>query len=176
MIQTTKNYSPAARALHWGSAALIVVLVGSGLRAGLSQDAGVKVQALQVHLPVAILVLALTVTRLVRLLRGSVKPAPLPSVPAWQAGLAHWVHRALYAALVLLLASGIAMSVLSGLPGALFGAAPMPELADLPPRLGHRIAAIALGLLLAGHIGAALYHHAVLKDATLRRMWWGRGA
>jgi len=114
--------------LHWGSAALIVVLVSSGLRAGLSDDPAVKVQALQVHLPVAILVLALTVARLVRLLRGAVRPAPLPSVRAWQAGLAHWVHRLLYAALLVLLASGIAMSVLSGLPDALFGSAPCQSL------------------------------------------------
>lgn len=176
MAVVTEGYSPTTRALHWGSAALIVVLVGSGLRAGLSDDPAVKVQALQVHLPVAVLVLLLTVARLVRLLRWAAKPAPLASVPAWQAGLAHWVHRLLYAALLVLLASGIAMSVLSGLPDALFGAAPMPELSNLPPRLGHRIAAIALGLLLAGHIGAALYHHIVLKDATLRCMWRGRGA
>jgi len=176
MAFATEGYTPTSRVLHWGSAALIVVLVGSGLCAGLSDDPAVKVQALQVHLPVAILVLALTVARLVRLLRGAFRPAPLPSVPAWQAGLAHWVHRLLYAALLVLLASGIAMSVLSGLPDALFGSAPMPELADLPPRLDHQIAAISLGLLLAGHIGAALYHHIVLKDATLRRMWRGRCA
>ena len=65
------------------------------------------------------------------------------------------------------------MSVLSGLPATLFGTAPFPELADLPPRLGHRIAAIALSGLLAAHVGAALYHHLVLKDVTLRRMWRG---
>lgn len=69
--------------------------------------------------------------------------------------------------------SGIAMSLLSGLPAALFGTAPFPELVDLPPRLGHRIAAIALGGSLAAHVGAALYHHLILKDATLRRMWRG---
>lgn len=176
MAIATEGYSPTARALHWGSAALIVVLVGSGLRAGLSDDPAVKMQALQVHLPVAILVLLLTVTRLVRLLRGVPKPAPLASVPAWQAGIAHWVHRLLYAVLLVLLASGIAMSVLSGLPDALFGSAPMPDLSNLPPRLAHRVAAIAIGLLLAGHIGAALYHHIVLKDATLRRIWRGKGA
>jgi cytochrome b561 len=173
-VQAT-GYSPTVRALHWGSAALIMVLVGSGLRAGLSDDPATKFQALQVHLPVAILVLALTVARLVNLARGLANPPPLVSVPAWQAGLAHWVHRLIYAALLALLASGIAMSVLSGLPGALYGGAPMPELTDLPPRLGHRVAAIALGLLLAGHVGAALYHHFVLKDATLQRIWRGRG-
>lgn len=171
MSTLSNSYSKTARVLHWGSAALVVVLLGSGLRAGLSIDPEIKAQALRVHLPVAILVLVLTVMRLLRWIRVEAKPTALPEVPQWQASLANWVHRGLYVALLALLISGIAMSVLSGLPAALFAAAPFPELADLPPRLGHRIAAIALGGLLAAHVGAALYHHLILKDATLRRMW-----
>lgn len=151
----------------------MVVLLGSGLRAGLSVEPEVEAQALRVHLPVATLVLVLTVMRLFRCLRVETKAVPLPGVPQWQASLAHCVHRGLHFALLALLASGIAMSLLSGLPAALFGTAPFPELVDLPPRLGHRIAAIALGGSLAAHVGAALYHHLILKDATLRRMWRG---
>ena len=171
MSTPAKGYSKTARVLHWGRAALVAVLLGSGLRAGLSIEPEIKAQALRVHLPVAILVLVLTAFRLFRWLRVEAKPAPLSGVPPWQASLAHWVHRGLYVALLVLLASGIAMSLLSGLPDAVFGTAPFPELAELPPRLGHRVAAIALGGLLAAHVGAALYHHLILRDATLRRMW-----
>lgn len=173
MSVKSSSYSKAARALHWGSAALVVVLLGSGLRAGLAIDPDVKAQALRVHLPVALIVLVLTVTRLVRWSLVESWPVALPDVAPWQARLADWVHRGLYFVLLALLVSGIAMSLLSGLPEAVFGTAPFPELADLPPRIGHRIAAIALGALLAAHVGAALYHHLVLKDATLRRMWKG---
>ena len=169
----TSTYSRTARALHWTSAALVAVLLGSGLRAGLSIDPEVKAQALRVHLPVALLVLVLTSARIVWWLRIDTKPAALPGIAPWQASLAQLVHRLLYVALLGLLASGIALSVLSGLPAAVFAGAPFPELADLPPRLGHKIAAITLGGLLAAHIGAALFHHAILKDATLRRMWRG---
>jgi len=69
------------------------------------------------------------------------------------------------------LASGIAMSALSGLPAALFGSSGYPTLADLPPRAGHGIAARLIVAAILLHAGAALYHHFVLKDRTLRRMW-----
>jgi cytochrome b561 len=82
-------------------------------------------------------------------------------------------HRALYLVILLLLASGIAMSALSGLPDALFGTAELPALADLPPRAGHGIGACLLAALVVLHAGAVLYHHWGLRDCTLRRMWLG---
>lgn len=173
MSASSSSYSRGARVLHWVSAALVVILLGSGLRAGLSVDPEIKAQALRIHLPVAIVVLVLTVRRLFRWWRVDAKPAALPEVPKWQAALAHWVHRGLYVVLLVLLVSGIALSAVSGLPPALFGTATFPELEGLAPRIGHGMAAIALGGLLAAHVGAALYHHLVLKDATLRRMWKG---
>jgi cytochrome b561 len=78
----------------------------------------------------------------------------------------------IYAVVLMLLASGIAMSIMSGLPDALFGNADFPELAQLPPRAGHGIGArLMVGLVLL-HAGAALYHHWFLKDQTLKRIWF----
>ncbi|MGB5868904.1 MAG: cytochrome b [Albidovulum sp.] len=158
--------------LHWISALLIIVLLGSGFRAGFSTDTGVKTAALQVHLPVAILVLVLTVTRLIWWWRFDIKPGPVMGVPSWQESIAKWTHRGLYAVVILLLASGIAMSILSGLPDALFGSAAFPELAELPPRAGHGVAARVMVGLVVLHAGAALYHHFFLKDKTLKRIWF----
>lgn len=128
----------------------------------------VKVSALQIHLPVAILVLLLTVTRLVWWRCFDTKPDPIVSVLPWQDSIARWTHRALYAVVVLLLASGITMSVTSGIPDALFGAAAFPELAELPPRVGHGIGARVMVGLIAIHAGAAFYCHFFLKDKTLK--------
>lgn len=154
---------------------LILILIGSGFRSGFSLDAATKAAALRLHLPVAIFVLLLTLGRLVLWWRFDNRPKPLASIPPWQDPIALWTHRGLYALILVMLASGIAMSVLSGLPDALFGVAPMPELADLPPREGHGIAALLLVGLALLHAGAALYHHFLLKDPTLRRMWFRRG-
>jgi cytochrome b561 len=173
MRSNADGYGTVAVLIHWTSAVLIVVLLGTGFRAGFSEDVAAKAAALRVHVPVALLVLALTVLRLVWWWRVDRKPAPEPGGAAWQEAVARWTHRGLYALILILLTSGIAMSVLSGLPDALFGTAAFPDLADLAPRAGHGIGARLLAALVVLHAAAALYHHWGLRDRTLRRMWFG---
>ncbi|MGJ3265499.1 MAG: cytochrome b [Salinarimonas sp.] len=171
MKSDDEGFGTVARAIHWASALLILVLIASGFASGFSEDAAVKTAALRVHLPVALMVLALTVLRVVWWWRLDTRPAPIAGLPAWQDAAARWTHRALYVAIATLLASGIAMAALSGLPDALFGPAPLPDLAALPPRAGHAIAARLILAAIVLHVAAALYHHWILRDATLRRMW-----
>jgi cytochrome b561 len=164
-----------AVSIHWLTAALVAVLIVTGFRAGFAVDAATKVAALRIHLPVAVTVLLLTLLRLVWWWRMDRKPAAAEGMPAWQHAAARWAHRLLYVLLLVLLASGIGMSILASLPDALFGGAPLPELSELPPRAAHGLAARLLVAVLVLHVGAALLHHFVMKDATLRRMWFGRG-
>ncbi len=173
MKSSEAQYGTVAVLIHWTSAILVIVLLGSGFRSGFAEDAATKAAALRIHVPVALLVLLLTLGRLLWWWRFDRKPAPLPGIPIWQEAIARWTHRALYLLLVLLLASGVAMSAMSGLPAALFGAAEFPELSTLPPRAGHGVGARIIAALLILHAGAALYHHWVLKDQTLTRMWFG---
>ena len=165
------RFGVVAISIHWISALLILVLLGTGFRAGFATDPEIKAALLRVHLPVAVLVLVLTIARLIWWWRFDRKPDPPEGVPPWQDGISRWTHRALYAVVLVLLASGIAMSILSGLPDALFGTAAFPEPAELPPRVGHGIGARILAGLVLLHAAAALYHHWVLKDQTLRRIW-----
>lgn len=169
---TDSRFGGVAICIRWVSALLIVVLLGSGFRSGFATDPEVKAAILRVHLPVAVIVLLLAITRLIWWWRFDRKPAAVEGTPPWQDRIARWTHRALYAVVLLLLASGIAMSIMSGLPDTLFGDAVFPELAELPARAGHGIGArLMVGLVLA-HAGAALYHHFFLKDQTLRRIWF----
>lgn len=168
------GYSRTAKLVHWASALLILVLLFTGFRAGFSAEETVKVAMLRIHLPVAFLVLILTVFRLLWWLWVQSKPAPLGTVPAWQEALARWMHRALYLLIFVLLGSGIAMSVIGGLPDAVFGTAPLPDLSELPPRAPHGIGARLILAAVLLHAGAAFYHHFIVRDRTLRRMWFGR--
>ncbi len=166
-------YGSIAIFIHWASALLIFVLLASGFRSGFADDPALKAMALRIHVPVAILVLILTVGRLIWWWRIDRKPLALPGTPNWQALVARWTHRAFYLVILLLLASGIAMSVISGLPDALFGDAVLPDFSELAPRAGHGIGARLLAALILLHVAGALYHHFVLRDRTLRRMWPG---
>ena len=174
MKSTEARYGWAAVGIHWISAVLVLLLIVSGFRSGFAEDPTSKAAALKVHVPVAIAVLVLTLARLIWWWRFDRKPAPLHGQPAWQETVARWTHRALYLVLILMLGSGIAMSTISGLPNALFGSGPFPDLATLPPRAAHGAGARLMVLLIVVHGGAALYHHIVLKDETLKRMWFIR--
>lgn len=73
--------------------------------------------------------------------------------------------------------TGLAMAFGAGLfPIVFVGAADTlpPELAVLPQRAAHGLIALALIGLIVLHSAAALYHHFVLKDGLLHRMWFSR--
>ena len=72
--------------------------------------------------------------------------------------------------------SGVAMSVLAGLPGIVFGGVgSLPVTFDaLPPRAVHGIVAKPLMLAIALHVAAALFHQFVRRDGLLSRMGFGR--
>ncbi|SNY92529.1 cytochrome b561 [Cohaesibacter sp. ES.047] len=169
---TPNGYGRVARFLHWASALLVLVLIGSGFGSAFSSDASQKAAALRVHFPLALLVFLLTLARLIWW-RVDHKPDAVTSDPRWQQSTARWTHRGLYLVLIVLLGSGIAMSLATELPLALFGSKPLPDFSNLAPRIAHRIAALTAVALIALHGGAAIYHHWIKKDGTLKRMWSG---
>jgi cytochrome b561 len=89
---------------------------------------------------------------------------------------AHAGHWALYALMVVIPLTGWLMSSAKGFQTVWLGVLPLPDLLAKDKALGEQLAqlhwALNVGLLLliAGHAGAALWHHLVQKDNTLRRM------
>ncbi|HCA6665397.1 MULTISPECIES: cytochrome b [Burkholderiales] len=83
------------------------------------------------------------------------------------------VHVTLLVIVLGMVASGIGMMILSGAGPAVFGApgAVMPDFHEVLPRRPHGLGARLMIALLAVHAGAALYHHFVRRDETLKRMW-----
>jgi cytochrome b561 len=171
---TTERYGGVAIALHWITAVLIVLLLVSGFRAADAVDPVQKAAILHAHAPLGAAVLVLTFARLGWLLVDG-KPMPTAGMPRLQRMAAKSVHALLYVAITFMAATGIGMFVLSGAGPIVFGAGgALPDFWIYQPRLEHFIAArILIGLLIL-HIGAALYHHFVVRDALIRRMLPGR--
>jgi len=61
---TSDHYGTVVVSVHWLSALLILVLIGSGFRAANTMDPAVKAAILRVHIPLALAVLALTIVRI----------------------------------------------------------------------------------------------------------------
>ena len=169
-----KQYSAVAKLLHWISAAAVITAVVLGFAMN-SVDAGATQNRLyDLHRSFGALILLLTGGRL--LWRLYSPPPPMPDLPAWQAKAATFVHRLLYVLLMALPLLGWAGT--SAFPAKImvFG------LFELPPLVGpdrelselllemHEVVALTLCALIAAHLAAALYHHLVRKDDTLKRM------
>lgn len=131
------------------------------------------------HYMLGLSVLALVIVRIAARF-ASPTPAIVPAPPAWQALAAKAMHLALY---LFMLGMPIVGWVLLNAEG---HAAPFFGL-ELPPLVAkdHALAEAAedlhetigtVGYWLVGlHAAAALFHHYVVKDNTLRRMLPGRG-
>lgn len=170
------HYGTVAVTLHWLSALLIIVLLGSGFRAGQTIDPVAKADILRFHAPLGITILLLTLARIVWWWRFDTKPAAIGSEPRWQEISAKTVHVLFYIVIIGMTASGIGMLVVSGAGPILLGGAEgtLPNFNLFLPRVPHGLGARAMVALLVLHAGAALYHHFVKRDVTLRRMWFGR--
>lgn len=173
---TTDRYGAMAVSIHWVSAVLILILIGSGFRAASTVDLAAKAAILRVHVPIAVGVLALTFFRIVWWWRFDHKPDPVAGSPHWQERTARAVHVLFYVVILGMVASGAGMIALSGAAPIIFGgeSALLPDFWKYPPRVPHAIGARLLLALLVLHAGAALYHHFVRRDGLLWRMWFSK--
>ena len=171
------RYHTALVALHWLLALLLIVALSMGTFAlkTVPNSSPDKIDALRGHMIAGGLILLLTLVRLAVRLKTA-HPAPASTGYALLDRLAPATHWALYGLVLLMAGSGVAMSVLAGLPGIVFGGVGSLQVNfdALPPRAVHGIVAKLLMLLIAMHIAAALYHQFVRRDGLLARMGFGR--
>jgi len=169
------RYGSVAIVLHWLSAALILALLAAGFVAANTTDPATKAAILRLHAPTGVFVLALTVLRLVWWLAIDRRPEPLADLPPVQVKAAKAVHGLLYAAIIVLAASGIALMALSGARPILMGEVEgvLPDFWDFPPRYVHGAMAWLLALLVVTHVAAALHHQLIRRDGVMRRMKLG---
>lgn len=171
-----RRYTRTARVLHWATAAAIVVVAALGLWLSLAapKHEPTKFLVYNIHESIGIVLLVATVVRLAW--RARHPPPPLPPMPRAMRLAAHGTHAALYALLLTMPVVGFLATNAWGFPLTWFYLVPIPSPIGrhetLAPILtnAHALMALALGLLVALHAAAAVWHHRVRRDDTLRRM------
>ncbi len=173
---TTTHYSSFSILLHWLMFILIVTVFGSiELRELFDKGTETRDAFKMWHFMLGLSVLALVVVRLVvRVLAGST-PAIKPEPAKWQNTLAKLVHLALYVFMIAMPIAGWLILSMAGKPVPFFGLE-LPPLASENKDLAKTIKEIhetvgVVGYYLIGlHAAAALFHHYILADDTLKRM------
>lgn len=175
---TEESYGVIAILFHWSMALLVIGLVILGLYMVTLPDVGFnteKIYLIFYHKAFGILVLMLLVPRLAWRLT-QILPQLAAHLPDWQKIAAQFVHLSFYALMLTLPMTGWLMSSAAGIPVSLFGLYTLPDLIRYDGYLFQRFIDIHrwLGYMLCFfiliHMGAALWHHFVFKDDTLRRM------
>ncbi|WP_417618287.1 cytochrome b [Oceanisphaera sp.] len=171
-----QKFSIPMRVLHWSSALLVVGLFGVGLWMRSLSYYDPLYQVLPFwHKSVGFLLLFLILIRLfVRVV--TTQPDPLPSHQAWERILARGTHWLLYGLMFGLFISGYLIATANNRPASFFGWFDIPVLItafdgqeDIAGLI-HEYCAWSLIGLSALHAAAAIKHHWLDKDATLKRM------
>lgn len=179
VFNSAERYGAVTQTLHW----LTVVLVALGWvlgEVGDSLSKAAEQTALFFHMSAGMLVIALLVLRLAWRLAD----APVPAVE--QSGLldkvAKLTHLVLYVLLVAAPITGIVLQFARGRPVPLLGlgeiASPWPADRTFSRSVKgvHEVLANALVIVAVLHAAAALAHHWLWRDRTLKRMLPGTGA
>jgi len=175
------SYGLTSIALHWLVAVAVFGLFGLGFwMVGLTYYSSWYRTAPDLHKSVGVM---LFMVMLLRVLWRFVSPAPAPlaSQGRLTRRAAKLGHGFLYLGLFLVMLSGYLISTADGRPITVFGLFDVPALITTIPdqadRAGlvHEYAAWALVIFALVHACAALKHHFIDRDATLKRML-GRNA
>ncbi|MCJ7957573.1 MAG: cytochrome b [Pseudomonas sp.] len=175
MNRHADRYDRLTRTLHWLTAAVVIFMFASAhIWENLEKGTPLRKGLQSVHISLGIAMALLIVVRIVWRVFGGNRPKA-DSHPTLNL-FAKMAHGCLYLLLLAQIALGFLFRWAQGEPFNFFGlfAVPAPFVIDHEWRgtLGglHNNVAWAIILLAGLHAAAALWHHYVLGDSTLRRM------
>jgi cytochrome b561 len=164
------RYGVISRLLHWLTALLILAQLTRFIGSHLDKTHWINTTIKPLHGSFGVLLFVIIVVRIVWMI-SQYKHRPTPHKFT---KLAKSAHHLLYLLTVVLPLTGIAYIAGKGYGIKVFGKEIIPggEPSPLLSAFGGYHGAIAWLLLLvvAGHLAAALYHHFVARDDTLKRM------
>ena len=172
-ISDVTGYTPLAKTFHWIIAALMALMfITIWIREETERDSPERAFWTDAHTSLGILIFVLTIARLATRL-----PAPPPLERSELANkAAKAIHGLLYLVTVLVPVSGFLRMTAKDRVTNFFGIGIPSPTGDAPSvyAVGKALHSepmeyIVLALI-AAHVAAALWHHFIMRDATLRRM------
>lgn len=169
------RYTPAAIALHWIVALLIIANLALGLYTVDLPLSPRKLHLFSYHKWIGVTVLMLAAARLLWRL-GHPAPALPATMAPWEQRAANASHILLYALFFAAPLTGWLFSSASGFQTVYLGLLPIPDLLHKDKaladalRLAHKSINYTMAALIVIHALAALKHHFVDRDDVLRRM------
>ncbi len=170
---TPERYGIVAQTLHWLIAALVTVQFVFGVKAASLPLSLERLILLARHKSLGLTLFALVILRLAWRMYSS--PPPQPSQAPFRTA-ARLSHGLLYALLLAMPVVGWLLSSASNLTVSWFGLFSLPNLVAPNRRLAHwmllthQTMAWLLLAVIVLHVGAAFWHHFILKDDVLTRM------
>jgi cytochrome b561 len=176
------QYDPVAKWFHWVTLGLMLIALPTGFVIKFitpEADGAYKMAFYAIHESAGLTILLVALARLLWRWRHP-PPAHPADLPPLMRRAAEATHHALYALLILQPVMGFLATNAWGFP--LQGRTAYLGLIDLPKfmeasvglaevlSLIHTVGGYLFVVLLAAHIGAAVFHHAIRKDGTLMRM------
>ena len=170
------GYGLVAILLHWLVALAVIGLFILGLwMVDLTYYDSWYNSAPDIHRSIGILLFLVMLGRLLWR-RLNIIPNDEPGIPLWQRRLAHVVHTLLYLLPFAVMLSGYLISTADGRPIEVFGLFSVPALVSGIPNLEdmagkvHWYLALTLISLAGIHTLAALKHHFIDRDRTLKKI------
>jgi cytochrome b561 len=173
------QYNVTAKMIHWIIAISVIGMFILGLwMVDLGYYDPWRKDAPEIHKSIGMILFVLMAFRLFwRWVKGT--PEPLASHSKFEKTASHLTHFGLYGLLFAIMLTGYLISTADGRPVSVFGVVDVPAAGSLFNNqediagLVHYILAITVIALAALHALAALKHHFIDKDDTLRRMTFG---
>lgn len=174
---TKESWGAVAQSLHWVIFILFVGQLAVGLIMSDMDPSDQKWFFYRTHKAMGIVILGFVFARILWRMKSLIPNDP--KVPTWQLKAAETVVLFLYFMMLALPISGLMMSLLGGHNVSFFGLFTIEAFGKIPSISGvaheaHSYLGYAVIAAIAVHIGAALYHHFVIKDDVLTRMLPGK--
>jgi cytochrome b561 len=170
------RYTKTAMLLHWLTALLIIAAFFLGLTmVSIPGFSPTKLKYFSWHKWLGVTVLLVAVLR-VLWRKANRPPPPLASIPAWQHTVAEGMHYLLYFLIFAVPVSGYFYTYAAGVPVVYLGLWQMPAVIAPDPELKatlktvHYILTMTMAAAVVAHALAALKHHFIDRDITLKRM------